>query len=263
MSENIESSDQLQLQREKLKYLTKAYEINSTHAKANLLLGQLLFEAKYWNLAIEHLEVAYENDQSLTNAAVSAIYLRNNVCKWGINGTKYYDDMKTLIRIVKNEIQTLFMKVDSIEQQSAVHPHMSLAFPLNPVMKLAIAKSHAEAEKVLVLASGLKPYNHDNKEARLKYNLAIKSNKLFRIKVGYVSANFKSKTTAYMAQDLMRFHDKKNFEIHVYATTGPDDENTMKLMRGVDWRSKIERGVEFFHDTSQLNVLQVRQFGDM
>ena len=30
----------------------------------------------------------------------------------------------------------------------------------------------------------------------------------FRIRVGYVSANIKSKTTVYMAQDLMRFHDR-------------------------------------------------------
>jgi hypothetical protein len=41
-------------------------------------------------------------------------------------------------------------------------------------------------------------------------------------------------------QDLMRFHDRKKFEIHVYATTGPDDPTFLeKGMRGVSWRQKV------------------------
>jgi predicted O-linked N-acetylglucosamine transferase (SPINDLY family) len=43
----------------------------------------------------------------------------------------------------------------------------------------------------------------------------------YRIKVGYVSANIKSKTTVYMAQNLIGFHDKSKFEVHVFATSGP------------------------------------------
>ena len=66
------------------------------------------------------------------------------------------------------------------------------------------------------------------------------SKKGFRIRVGYVSANIKSKTTVYMAQDIWRFHNRSQFEVHVYATTPPDHADFLSVsMRGVDWRKKV------------------------
>ena len=60
-----------------------------------------------------------------------------------------------------------------------------------------------------------------------------------------------------MIQDLMRLHDRKRFEIHVFATTPPDNSQFLKVsMKGVDWRKKIRKSVEYFHDTSSLSVNQ-------
>lgn len=59
----------------------------------------------------------------------------------------------------------------------------------------------------------------------------------------------------------MRFHDKSKFEIHVFATSEPDNEMFLKIsMRGVDWRKKMKKSVEFFHDTSSMDVNQTSQF---
>ncbi len=85
--------------------------------------------------------------------------------------------------------------------------------------------------------SGLTIYNQSQNIAR--YVLESKQPN-FRIKIGYVSANIKSKTTVYMAQDLFRFHDKTKFEVHVYATTAQDTPYFLsQAMRGVDWRKKV------------------------
>ena len=55
----------------------------------------------------------------------------------------------------------------------------------------------------------------------------------------------------------MRFHDRSKFEIHVYATSPPDTSAFTEFsMRGVDWREKIRKSVEFFHDTSNLNFIE-------
>ena len=55
----------------------------------------------------------------------------------------------------------------------------------------------------------------------------------------------------------MRFHDRSKFEIHVYATSPPDNQLfTDVSMRGVDWREKVKNSVEFFHDTSNLNLIE-------
>ena len=55
----------------------------------------------------------------------------------------------------------------------------------------------------------------------------------------------------------MRLHDRARFEIHVFATTSPDNSQFLKVsMKGVDWRKKIRNSVESFHDTSSMSVNQ-------
>lgn len=55
----------------------------------------------------------------------------------------------------------------------------------------------------------------------------------------------------------MRLHDRNKFEIHVFATTPPDNAQFLKIsMKGVDWRKKIKNSVEYFHDTSSMNANQ-------
>lgn len=57
----------------------------------------------------------------------------------------------------------------------------------------------------------------------------------YRIKVGYVSANIKAKTTVYMAQDLFQFHNRDLFEVHVYATTPQVPYSTSVLLLFVSY----------------------------
>jgi protein O-GlcNAc transferase len=57
-------------------------------------------------------------------------------------------------------------------------------------------------------------------------------------------------------KDLMRFHDRSMFEVHVFATTPPDTPVFLEgAMRGVDWRKKIRNSVEHFHDTSGMDIM--------
>ena len=77
----------------------------------------------------------------------------------------------------------------------------------------------------------------------------------FRIKIGYISANIKAKSTAFMAMDIFRFHNRKLFEIHIYATTKQDTPQFLASgMRGVDWRKKMRNNVEYFHEVDELDV---------
>lgn len=146
-----------------------------------------------------YLEVAYLLDPSYMAAGASAIYLRISICKWGKKGSQYAKDMKTLNSIVKREMSTRHESTDLLEQVSAIHPHMSLSYPLSPEFKLAIAKSHAQGEKALILKHGVTPYNDTSKATRA-HHLEESKQKGYRIKIGYASANIKAKTTVYMAQ---------------------------------------------------------------
>ena len=148
---------------------------------------------------MQYLENAYQLDPTLLEAAANAIYLRFSVCNWGYKGEQYRKDIATLTSIVRKEMTTSFLDIDSINQASVVHPHMALGYAINPDLKLAISRSHARAEGVLVTRNNLFPYNDTSKSAHSKL-VAASTKPGYRIKIGYASANIKAKTTAYMAQ---------------------------------------------------------------
>ena len=59
----------------------------------------------------------------------------------------------------------------------------------------------------------------------------------------------------------MRYHDRSKYEVHIYATTPPDGKLFTNVnMRGVDWREKIKKSVEFFHDTSAMKFTETAEF---
>lgn len=166
----------------------------------------------------------------------------------------HYADMRMIEQLTSEELIMLEDgQADSDVATVTVHPHMALGYAIKPSLKLEIAKSHSRGEKALVKQSGIVPYAH---KPSMYHEEAARDG--FRIKVGYVSANIKSKTTVYMAQDLFRFHDRSKFEVHVYATTPNDSPQYIQVaMDGVDWRAKIRNSVEFFHDMSGRNVLEI------
>ena len=137
---------------------------------------------------------------------------------------------------------------------------MALGFDMPADLKLRISQSHAEAEKAIFSAVGRhEPMDLPRERRRLREQFNERSQS-FRIRVGYVSANIKSKTTVYMAQDLLRFHDRSRFEVHVYATTPPDTPRFLELaMRGTDWRKKVAGSVEHFHEVADLDVFALHR----
>jgi predicted O-linked N-acetylglucosamine transferase (SPINDLY family) len=62
-----------------------------------------------------------------------------------------------------------------------------------------------------------------------------------RIRIGYVSADFRAHAVAWLTEDLYARHDRNRFEVFAYALT-PDD--------GSDVRRRIASDVDAFHDLS-------------
>ena len=183
----------------KAKYLYDALQIEPENSMVNHALGNLYFENNQLEISLKFLENAFKLNSTLTEAAASAIYLRFSLCSWGSKGAQYKKDLKTLNDIIKKEQKTSYLNINELSQVSVIHPHMSLGYAINVELKLAMSKSHARGERVLVLKNGLTPYN-DTAESKREAFRQKSLQKDFRIKVGYVSANIKAKTTVYMAQ---------------------------------------------------------------
>lgn len=180
-------------------YLVKAYEIDPENAELNQMMGNFFYELHHRLKAIEYLDKAYSLDNNLIEAATNAIHVRFSICDWGYKGEKYKKDLETLKRIAQLDSERCHDLNATEFKISPIHPHMSLGYPINSTQKLEITRSFSRGEQRLILTSGLTFFDDTSPRSRSRF---LKESKKtgFRVKVGYVSANIKSKTTVYMAQ---------------------------------------------------------------
>lgn len=212
-----------------------------------------------WDTAEVLYSRSFELDPSEENlkSFSSSVFMRNHICKWGRNGSLYEKDMTMVADIIRREVKTTFRK-GGINQASVFTPANVLSYPISPVLKLAVAQAFSRAELSMVVENTkINPLNHSAPDMIRQTRRASKT-KDFRIRIGYVSANIKSRTTTFMAQNVLMSHDKSKFEVHIYATTPRDSDDLLyNRMRGVDWRSKIQKSVEYFHETHMMDTGQL------
>lgn len=176
-------------------------------------------------------------DPDLFPAFGNALYIETKLCNW----TRYHDGLTKITKIV---VSQLYGRKDDFSSVLFVEPHMSLAYPFQPKLKLLIAQDRSLTEK-----------NHALKKLA---NSKINVNPLdgtrkrgTRIRVGYISADFRAKATSYLVRDMFRYHDREKYEIFVFATTSEEKEKgTMFISES--WRTTIQKSVEHFVDLSQV-----------
>jgi predicted O-linked N-acetylglucosamine transferase (SPINDLY family) len=224
------------------KHVNIALELDPNDPEVHLLAGNVLFEAKSLNKSLYYFNKAISIDPHHNTAAANAIYIRQNLCIWGKEGSQYDKDMKSLVRIIENDELKKSQAATKVNvpvvqsstnskynpqvhsQDTSIHPHMALAYDIPTKLKLLLNINLAEGEKKLALSRGLIPTNHsllfDDYKNDFKRN-EDGSISNTRIRVGYVCASFKTKAVIYLTQDLFRFHDKSKFDVYVFSTTGP------------------------------------------
>jgi predicted O-linked N-acetylglucosamine transferase (SPINDLY family) len=179
--------------------LVKALEIDPNDAEINQTMGNFYYEIKHLLKAIDYMDRAYSLDNNLVDAAANAIHIRFSICAWGTDGVNYKKDLEMLKKIAQKDSETCHDLNATEFKISPIHPHMTLAYPINSTQKLEITRSFSRAEQRLLIKSGLNSFNDTSPRKRSKF-LKESRKPGFRVKVGYVSANIKSKTTVYMAQ---------------------------------------------------------------
>lgn len=179
-------------------------------------LGVQFFALGDYSQSMKYLQMTYEANTSNRYALSNAIYNRHNICAWGKNATQYYRDIEHVIDIIAQEGED--ERVTSGEMKTVILPFFTMNYGIPPELKLLVGQRYSEWEKAQCKVYNYKKYTHT--ELLGKYQKESKK-RGFRIKIGYVSANFKSKAAAYVGQDLFRLHNRRKFEIHVYATSEP------------------------------------------
>jgi protein O-GlcNAc transferase len=230
-----------------------------------------LFADKKYEECADISEIScIRSGHALGPSCSNAVYCRNLIVDYGFNGTQFEQDMKRIVALVESEA-TLFSVNDGSSKRAwrramSTHPHMMLGYPIDPRLKRLVTESVAYLDEQMSRASRMNsdgtlpalpsdmPFNVNIARQRVRREIA-KQGDSFRIRVGFVGSGFNSKAVLFLSQDMFRFFNISQFEIHIFSF-GPAD-NPMFIergMRGVDWRKRVDRNVEYFHDCRELGL---------
>ncbi|HRW64226.1 MAG TPA: tetratricopeptide repeat protein [Candidatus Competibacter sp.] len=123
--------------------------------------------------------------------------------------------------------QDLIAQMLAAGQPTPIPPFKSLLLPFSPGLTTAIARSRGE-----FLAEGM---------AAARQQLAFFHPVVAaeRLRIGYVSADFRNHPTAHLMRGLFRLHDRERFETCIYALCGDD---------GSDYYQRIKADADRFVD---------------
>jgi len=179
--------------------------------------------------------------------------------EWGYNATQFEKDMQMIEAITHKEAKA-WRSVDSDgtihwKRATSLHPHMCLGLQFkDSMLKRYVAESYAVLDepmaryklnggRALALPSDL-PYDHSKKD---------KGDIDSKLRIGFVSSGISSKAVLYLSYPMFEFFDKTKFETHIYSVGAPDNPHFIQnAMRGVDWRKRLMKTVDKFHDVQHL-----------
>lgn len=184
----------------------KALQLRSDWPEAASNVVRALTDAGRWKEAM----VAFENAQKLSRWAEelpgNGANLLLACCEW--------EKLDQLARVLEAQGRSLLDRVS---------PFTALALAGEPALQQKLARAYAarirQGDELRAITNGL--------------------GKGRPIRVGYLSADFHSHATAFLAVDLFECHDRNRFTTFAYST-GPDDHSPM--------RERLRQALEIFRD---------------
>jgi len=228
--------------------------------------GSTLFARKNYEHCADVFELSCKRSgNTLGPSCSNAVYCRMMIMDWGFNGTGFEQDMLRLKELAEFEHQ-MFRRgdLDNFQWQRAMstHPHMMLGYPLPPMLKRYVAESVAYMDEMMArvekggraIAPLPSDMPFDPVSEREKY-VEEAAEPGFKLKVGFVGSGFNSKAVLYLSQDIFRFYDRDKIEMHIFSLGPPDNDNFINIgMKGVDWRKRVAKHVDYFHDNEEIKM---------
>jgi predicted O-linked N-acetylglucosamine transferase (SPINDLY family) len=206
---------QLRRGAESIAHFRQAVALDPDNADAHVNLGEALTLNEVPEEAVAVLEEALRRDPA--NSRAHALLLRPllQLCEW----PKLEREVRLLIKAWERDPQGGWLKF--------FQPHTALLLPLPPALQreIAVRQAHAVRQRAAGLrAPGAPPFRGEG-----------------RLRLGYVSGDFRHHATAHLIAGLFERHDRSRFEVLAYSF-GRDD--------GSVHRARIAAGVDRFVDVA-------------
>lgn len=185
-------------------------------------LGNVQRECGELNLAIQSYKKALQLNPNLHHASVHLIHQKQHSCDW--------ENLDQSIQTVKNWVSTT--------PEAQISPFAFLAMPgVNAEAQLHCT-NHWVKNRYSTLLEARKQCNFEK-----EINAQEKNRKL---KIGYLSADFRLHPLAFLISELIELHDRTHFEIIAYSF-GADDTSAA--------RARLVQAFDQFHDIRGLSEI--------
>ena len=168
--------------------------------RIQLALGEASFKRFDFAAAAAAYANALELEPDLPEAKANLTLCRAEICDWRARSQEIED----LRELITTQL--------AAGRPSPLSAHGSVFFPLSPGERLAIARRTAEeaAQRVAPAAAELAFAHRPRRNGRLR--------------IGYLSSDFRDNALAHLTVRLYGLHDRDRFEVHCYSM-GPDDRS--------------------------------------
>jgi len=206
---------------EAAKSYTKAIELTPDDAEAYNNLGNVQRELGQLDLAIESYKKALALNPQLFHAKVHLVHQKQHICDW--------DGLDDEITEIRHWVKTI--------PQAQISPFAFLAMPSTTAEEQKICADNWVTNRYATLIQHSKQldFTHPLKPAQKK------------IKIGYLSADFRLHPLALLVSELIELPDRTQFEIIAFSY-GVNDKS--------DARSRLEKAFDQFHDIRSLSELE-------
>lgn len=187
-------------------YYEQALTLAPNSAAANHAIGRYYLKQKDFSLAEKFCKIAHQFDPNHADIIMTLHQIYTKTCQW--------TDTKKL----EQQIFDITARQISQHTQTSVSPFAALGLPWTAAMQQQVARSHSKqisGNMQMLFAHEFKQPNHVNE----------------RLRIGYISADFREHTVGRLIQGIFAEHDRKKFEIYAYATRIDEDSAIYQTIR--------------------------------
>lgn len=209
--------------------LERACTLAPTDSEFRLQFAKQLYRNRKFCAAIEQYLSILEHDPKNITARSGLMLARLRVCDW----TDFHKESENLLAALDAPAP------DTRAQTNNGAPSPYLTTLISHDASACFKAARAASQKIAAKA-----------EARISTPNAHRGAKLNRdkIRLAYVSADFREHATAYLVSELIELHDREKFEV-VGISYGPNEQTPM--------RQRMETAFDQFVDVSQLSTTQI------
>lgn len=234
---------------EAISYAERAVSLDPKYYKAVFLIGYAYIELRREDKQREFFERAFNlasesgDPTIMLESMMPLLHTKLNLCQWeGID-----KDMRYLQNEVLPKVLHAIEKGENDSSSISLSPLQALRLGFSEEMTYKIAKLgvSVEQQNLRNLTAGSMPFKYPP----LIIQTRMKENPSRRIKLGYLSYDFREHPTYHLIASLFDYHNTKRFEVSIFDTHGPCKE--IDSVKGV---------VENYYDVSSFDDDEMASF---